>query len=83
MDEARKVPGEALVDTRTARITAEEALAMHAEGRQGKPAGRGKRGLRRAGAPYGASQTGGPGPKTKAKAAKKAHKSTAAKKGRR
>ena len=36
MDDARKTPGEAKGDTRTARITAEEALALHAEGRPGK-----------------------------------------------
>jgi malate dehydrogenase (oxaloacetate-decarboxylating)(NADP+) len=36
MDDARKTPGETLGDTRTARITGEEALAMHAEGRPGK-----------------------------------------------
>ncbi|WP_137181178.1 NADP-dependent malic enzyme [Roseomonas sp. AR75] len=36
MDDARKTPGEAVSDTRTARITGEEALAMHAEGRPGK-----------------------------------------------
>ncbi|MDO9499831.1 NADP-dependent malic enzyme [Falsiroseomonas sp.] len=36
MDDARKEPGEALADTRTARITEQEALAMHAEGRPGK-----------------------------------------------
>ncbi|PWS38284.1 NADP-dependent malic enzyme [Falsiroseomonas bella] len=36
MDDARKTPGEIVGDTRTARITAEEALAMHAEGRPGK-----------------------------------------------
>ena len=36
MDDARKTPGEAVADTRTARITGEEALAMHAEGRPGK-----------------------------------------------
>jgi malate dehydrogenase (oxaloacetate-decarboxylating)(NADP+) len=36
MDETRKTPGEAMADTRTARITAEEALALHAEGRPGK-----------------------------------------------
>ncbi len=35
MDDTRK-PAEALGDTRTARITGEEALAMHAEGRPGK-----------------------------------------------
>jgi malate dehydrogenase (oxaloacetate-decarboxylating)(NADP+) len=36
MDDARKTPGETMGDTRTARITAEEALALHAEGRPGK-----------------------------------------------
>jgi malate dehydrogenase (oxaloacetate-decarboxylating)(NADP+) len=36
MDDARKTPGETVGDTRTARITGEEALAMHAEGRPGK-----------------------------------------------
>jgi malate dehydrogenase (oxaloacetate-decarboxylating)(NADP+) len=36
MDDAGKTPGESVGDTRTARITAEEALAMHAEGRPGK-----------------------------------------------
>jgi malate dehydrogenase (oxaloacetate-decarboxylating)(NADP+) len=36
MDDARKTPTEAVGDTRTARITGEEALAMHAEGRPGK-----------------------------------------------
>jgi malate dehydrogenase (oxaloacetate-decarboxylating)(NADP+) len=41
MDDARNTPlssnpGEAMGDTRTARITGEEALAMHAEGRPGK-----------------------------------------------
>ncbi|MFM2147806.1 MAG: hypothetical protein RLZZ187_112 [Pseudomonadota bacterium] len=36
MDDARKTPGETVADTRTARITGEEALAMHAEGRPGK-----------------------------------------------
>ncbi|WP_270934452.1 NADP-dependent malic enzyme [Falsiroseomonas oryzae] len=36
MDDARKTPGETLGDTRTARITAEEALALHSEGRPGK-----------------------------------------------
>jgi len=36
MDDARKTPAEAVGDTRTARITGEEALAMHAEGRPGK-----------------------------------------------
>jgi len=36
MDDARKTPGEAVADTRTARITAEEALALHSEGRPGK-----------------------------------------------
>ncbi|MGG5820580.1 NADP-dependent malic enzyme [Falsiroseomonas sp. HW251] len=36
MDDARKTPTEAVADTRTARITGEEALAMHAEGRPGK-----------------------------------------------
>ena len=36
MDDARKTPGESMGDTRTARITAEEALALHAEGRPGK-----------------------------------------------
>ena len=36
MDDARKAPGEAVADTRTARITAEEALALHSEGRPGK-----------------------------------------------
>jgi malate dehydrogenase (oxaloacetate-decarboxylating)(NADP+) len=36
MDDARKAPAEAIGDTRTARITAEEALALHAEGRPGK-----------------------------------------------
>jgi len=36
MDDARKTPAEAKGDTRTARITAEEALALHAEGRPGK-----------------------------------------------
>jgi malate dehydrogenase (oxaloacetate-decarboxylating)(NADP+) len=36
MEDARKTPGEATGDTRTARITAEEALALHAEGRPGK-----------------------------------------------
>jgi malate dehydrogenase (oxaloacetate-decarboxylating)(NADP+) len=35
MDDTRK-PAEALGDTRTARITGEEALALHAEGRPGK-----------------------------------------------
>jgi malate dehydrogenase (oxaloacetate-decarboxylating)(NADP+) len=35
MDDTRK-PAETLGDTRTARITGEEALAMHAEGRPGK-----------------------------------------------
>jgi malate dehydrogenase (oxaloacetate-decarboxylating)(NADP+) len=33
MDDAKKTPVE---DTRTARVTAEEALAMHREGRPGK-----------------------------------------------
>ena len=33
MDNAKKTPVE---DTRTARVTAEEALAMHREGRPGK-----------------------------------------------
>jgi malate dehydrogenase (oxaloacetate-decarboxylating)(NADP+) len=36
MDETLKQPAEALADTRTARITEQEALAMHAEGRPGK-----------------------------------------------
>jgi malate dehydrogenase (oxaloacetate-decarboxylating)(NADP+) len=36
MDDVRKTPGETVADTRTARITGEEALAMHAEGRPGK-----------------------------------------------
>ena len=36
MEDARKTPSEATADTRTARITGEEALAMHAEGRPGK-----------------------------------------------
>jgi malate dehydrogenase (oxaloacetate-decarboxylating)(NADP+) len=36
MDDARKTPGETVGDTRTARVTGEEALAMHAEGRPGK-----------------------------------------------
>jgi malate dehydrogenase (oxaloacetate-decarboxylating)(NADP+) len=36
MDDARKTPAETIGDTRTARITGEEALAMHAEGRPGK-----------------------------------------------
>jgi len=36
MDDARKGSVEAVADTRTARVTAEEALAMHAEGRPGK-----------------------------------------------
>jgi len=35
MDDTRKMP-EAIGDTRTARVTAEEALALHAEGRPGK-----------------------------------------------
>ena len=33
MDDAKKMP---VGDTRTARVTAEEALAMHREGRPGK-----------------------------------------------
>jgi malate dehydrogenase (oxaloacetate-decarboxylating)(NADP+) len=36
VDDARETPGKAMGDTRTARITGEEALAMHAEGRPGK-----------------------------------------------
>ncbi len=36
MDDARKTPAEIKGDTRTARVTDEEALAMHAEGRPGK-----------------------------------------------
>jgi malate dehydrogenase (oxaloacetate-decarboxylating)(NADP+) len=36
MDDARKNSVEAVADTRTARVTGEEALAMHAEGRPGK-----------------------------------------------
>jgi malate dehydrogenase (oxaloacetate-decarboxylating)(NADP+) len=36
MDDARKAAGGTVADTRTARVTAEEALAMHAEGRPGK-----------------------------------------------
>ncbi len=36
MDDARKNSVEAVADTRTARVTSEEALAMHAEGRPGK-----------------------------------------------
>jgi malate dehydrogenase (oxaloacetate-decarboxylating)(NADP+) len=36
MDDARKTTAEAIGDTRTARVTGEEALAMHAEGRPGK-----------------------------------------------
>jgi malate dehydrogenase (oxaloacetate-decarboxylating)(NADP+) len=35
MDDARTT-AEAIGDTRTARVTAEEALALHAEGRPGK-----------------------------------------------
>ena len=36
MDDARKGSVEAVADTRTARVTGAEALAMHAEGRPGK-----------------------------------------------